>query len=101
MDGASLIAQERKRQIEEEGYTAVHDEQHNNEELVEAAGCYIYSYVNRDPQMPLIDWPWDPRDWKSTPEDWIKQLVKAGALIAAEIDRLQRMKGGNSGRNPK
>lgn len=29
--------------------------------------------------------------WKPSPENRIKELAKAGALIAAEIDRLQRL----------
>jgi hypothetical protein len=35
-------------------------------------------------------WPWDDEWYKPTPKDPIRQLVKAGALIAAEIDRFQR-----------
>lgn len=35
------------------------------------------------------EWPWDASWWKPSP-DPIANLVKAGALIAAEIDRLQR-----------
>ena len=35
-------------------------------------------------------WPWDDEWWKPTPDDRIRELVKAGALIAAEIDRLLR-----------
>ena len=38
-------------------------------------------------------WPWNLIWWKPTPNDRIRELVKAGALIAAEIDRLQA--GGN------
>jgi hypothetical protein len=37
-----------------------------------------------------IFWPWDQDWWKPSP-DPIRNLVKAGALIAAEIDRLQRL----------
>ena len=38
------------------------------------------------------DWPWSDKWWK--PKDKIRDLVRAGALIAAEIDRLQRLKEG-------
>jgi hypothetical protein len=34
-------------------------------------------------------WPWTQRTFKPTPHDRIRELVKAGALIAAEIDRLE------------
>jgi len=37
-----------------------------------------------------IEWPWDDEWWKPTPNDRIRELTKAGALIAAEIDRLMR-----------
>ena len=37
-------------------------------------------------------WPWDESWFKPTPDDRIRELVKAGALILAEIDRLQRLK---------
>lgn len=36
-------------------------------------------------------WPFSQEWWKPTPDDRIRELAKAGALIAAEIDRLQRM----------
>jgi hypothetical protein len=36
-------------------------------------------------------WPWDREWWKPTPNNRIRELAKAGALIAAEIDRLQRL----------
>lgn len=41
---------------------------------------------------PPDDWPWEPEAWKPEPEA-IDNLMKAGALIAAEIDRLQRRDG--------
>jgi hypothetical protein len=40
------------------------------------------------PWYTRTDWPWNDDDWKPSP-DPIRNLVKAGALIAAEIDRLQ------------
>ena len=92
--GAMLIAKERSRQVEEEGWTPAHDEQHNNEELTRAAVCYLLDYIRGDkgafPDHPSYaeQWPWEEQDWKPTPSDHIRQLTKAGALIAAEIDRL-------------
>jgi len=38
-----------------------------------------------------FNWPWEDRFWKPTPNDRVRELVKAGALIAAEIDRVQRL----------
>lgn len=33
-------------------------------------------------------WPWGKQYWKPTPNDPRRQLVKAGALIAAAIDAM-------------
>lgn len=83
--GVGLIAAERERQIAVEGWTAEHDEVHSEQQLVEAAVCYLLSDV---PECFDDYWPWDDEWWKPTPDDRVRELVKAGALIAAEIDRL-------------
>lgn len=95
--GCQLIAAERKRQIEVEGWTADHDKEHYVGELVHAASCYlIYDYphwAEDDSAIPIPNnWPWDFKWWKPTPNDRVRELVKAGALIAAEIDRLTNTK---------
>lgn len=87
--GAELIAEERKRQVEKEGYTAKNDDKQSKRELARAAACYAIDHVN--PTQLGFGWPWDRQCWKPTPDDPVRQLVKAGALIAAEIDRLQRL----------
>ena len=89
MTGVELIAIERERQIKEEGFDAKHDDHHKDGELVWAAITYAFPtrHVRRDHMWPFsISW------WKPTPDDRIRELEKAGALIAAEIDRLQRIK---------
>lgn len=106
MTGIERIAAERHRQIKEEGWTAEHDDQHRNGQLAKAACCYaapkrifeltVYQYGNAyfDP------WPWEKKldkRVKVDPSDLsikerIRNLEKAGALIAAEIDRLERLK---------
>ena len=85
--GIELIAEERQRQIEEEGWTSEHDKQWKGSELCRAAACYIArpSWVST-PLWP--HWPFDISWWKPSPHDRIRELQKAGALIAAEIDRL-------------
>ncbi len=92
-NGAALIAEERQRQIDQEGWTAEHDDQHGNAELLEAAIAYVATAIPRSVRniRPSFWWPvdWDLRYFK--PKDSIANLVKAGALIAAEIDRLQRL----------
>lgn len=89
--GIELIAQERKRQIEEEGWDAEHDRLANNDEqLAEAAALYALPEIRRSYRYDIRNlWPWDMKWWKPTPDNRIKELTKAGALIAAEIDRLQ------------
>lgn len=86
--GVDRIAAERSRQIEQEGWTAEHDDGHANDLLL-AAIAYSYEGIRTGHPMALAIWPWDEEWWK--PTDRIRSLVKAGALIAAEIDRLQRV----------
>lgn len=91
MTGIELIAAERQRQITDEGWTAEHDDQWPYGTLAEAAACYASKQRTADGFSP-DGWPWDEEWWKPTPLDRIRELTKAGALIAAEIDRLQRAK---------
>ena len=86
MTGADLIAAERQRQIHGEGWTPEHDADHDRGELADAAHCYLSIYC----EVPSdAGWPWEPTQWKPS-DDPVHNLVRAGALIAAEIDRLQR-----------
>lgn len=111
--GIDLIAAERQRQIAVEGWTPEHDRQHENGQLAMAAACYalpelfrnyvkkpIYTLLTRygeelvqtgEKWLPK-DWLWDAKWWKPTPDDRERELIKAGALIAAEIDRLRLLK---------
>ena len=84
--GIALIAAERQRQVESEGWTAEHDDEHSDGSLARAGACY--AMVRPNMEIPFY-WPWDPSWWKPSP-DPIRNLAKAGALIAAEIDRLLR-----------
>jgi hypothetical protein len=87
--GAELIAAERQRQIEVKGWTPEHDDEHQNNQLSRAGACYAFQCKKGDKRYPPFGWPWGAEWWKPSP-DPIRNLVKAGALIAAEIDRLQR-----------
>lgn len=96
-NGIALIATERGRQIEQEGWTADHDDQHADGELAIAAACYALAEHARSYGRHYVDelpvkWPWHEGWWKPTPDDRIRELAKAGALIAAEIDRIRRAK---------
>lgn len=95
MSGVDLIAAERQRQIEQEGWSVEHDEGHRKGELAIAAAVYVMPEPMRENtilgrSLQHIFWPWDTRWWKPSPKDRVRELTKAGALVAAEIDRLQR-----------
>jgi hypothetical protein len=98
--GSELISIERQRQVSVEGYDAAHDEEHDRCELLDAAICYagmagsqlLDADAGVDAREGLLEcWPWERAWWK--PDDSpVRNLVKAGALIAAEIDRLQALR---------
>jgi hypothetical protein len=95
MDGAELIATERQRQVSEEGWTPEHDDGHMRGELALAGACYAVPFP--DALAAGWSWPFEPEVFKRVSnggavEPRIRELVKAGALIAAEIDRLERVK---------
>jgi hypothetical protein len=83
MDGIELIAAERQRQIEVEGWTPAHDAGHRRGELARAAVCYALSAFNFDGRIQY--WPWEAKWYK--PKDRLSDLVRAGALIAAALDQ--------------
>jgi|GEM_PF-7125411 len=88
------VIAERVRQVEVEGWTSEHDDAHKPGELSSAAMGYVQSaacQLSHDglklEGTPLF-WPWDSSWFKpSTPQ---RDLVKAAALILAEIERLDR-----------
>jgi hypothetical protein len=90
MSAIDEIATERRRQIEAEGWTAEHDDAHANGELAKAAGCYaLYDNRKAYPRfMPPEPWPFDWCWWK--PANRRRDLVRAAALIIAEIERMDR-----------
>jgi hypothetical protein len=107
-NGIYLICHERSEQIEKHGYTINSDISRydkDSEDIVLAAISYLtpsdhreyglaeptraghYKKFRKTPKT----WPWDDKYWKPSPDDRIKELTKSGALIAAEIDRLQNL----------
>ncbi|WP_102798747.1 hypothetical protein [Bowmanella denitrificans] len=104
--GSQLIADERQRQIDEEGRSAELDDAYKPGTLTTAAICYATVAGSGNEMrerirnqayllgMPPNYWPWDREWWKPGQDDSnasrIRELTKAGALLAAEIDRLQR-----------
>jgi len=118
MTPIEMISEERKRQIEKEGWTADHDDQHEDGELAMAAALY----ASPDDSMMIVErcdccgsveklkdpWPWwdyynydryndggcnvHHHAWdKRDKHDRMRRLQIAGALIVAEMERLQRV----------
>jgi len=85
MAGVEMIAAERRRQIEGEGWTASHDDGHSRGEMAVAAAMYAVLGTDATVDSPHTE----PSCWIK-PGDRLRELAKAGALIAAEIDRLLR-----------
>jgi hypothetical protein len=107
------VLEERRRQVEAEGWTPAHDDAHDDASMARAAACYALPapmlLLEERPQaydkslgrgetpvwahaqfnVPTM-WPrsWRPSWWK--PKDRRRDLVRAGALILAEIERLDR-----------
>lgn len=88
-NGIERIATERMRQIEEEGWNRQHDADHVMGELGRVGALYAMPDFFRERVFKHL-WPfsWSRAWWKPSPENRIRELEKAGALIAAEIDRL-------------
>lgn len=98
MSAIEDIAAERRRQIEVEGWALEHDDEYRNGELAKAAAAYagiagahssvpVSMDVYRTADRPPV-WPWAMTWWKPTTPR--RDLVKAAALIVAEIERLDR-----------
>lgn len=87
------VQAERRRQVEAEGWTPEHDDEHDSGEMARAAACYALagSSAPNDGTAALLvslAWPWDEQWWK--PSTARRDLVKACALALAEIERLDR-----------
>ena len=88
------VAAERRRQIEVEGWTPEHDDCHRDGSLAKAAYCYAWAACGLGMESPPPappGWPWAGTWWK--PRDTRSNLVRAAALLLAEIDRLDRQAG--------
>lgn len=115
-EGARRIAAERARQMTKKGYTAKHDDNHGAA-LAWAAACYaapepVFRQHRGAKEVSFCDpWPWEPH-YDRRPHDGnvlipstdtparIRRLEKAGALVAAEIDRLLRVMASRGDQKP-
>lgn len=99
------VLNERLRQQDDEGWTAEHDDAHVKGEMPLAALCYtmnaiVYAQMTamgmpaqqltqKSNSAPVPQtWPWDRQWWK--PAGQRRNLVKAAALLLAEIERIDR-----------
>ncbi|HBO5047556.1 hypothetical protein [Pseudomonas aeruginosa] len=89
------VQAERRRQIEAEGWTPEHDDEHADGQMAQAAGCYALHAGGIGTDWPdglqngaALFWPWYKDSWKPTTPR--RDLVKACALALAEIERLDR-----------
>ena len=85
------IRNERLRQVHVEGWTPEHDDAHRKEDLASAAACYaLPEWQRRIIGEDNIKWPWPwERSWWK-PKDRRRDLIRAAALIVAEIERIDR-----------
>ena len=81
------VIAERQRQKAVEGWTSEHDDKYGKSQLLWASSCYVLNTIQPFNRIPM-DWPWAPEWWKPTGPR--RDLVKAGALILAEIERIDR-----------
>lgn len=87
------VLAERARQVGVEGWTPAHDDKHDRGELPCAAAAYAAASIPNAGPYPIkvaYDryWPWHRSWWKPTTPR--RNLVKAAALIIAEIERIDR-----------
>lgn len=83
---AADVLAERRRQVEVEGWTPEHDDEHGDGSMAVAAACY--ADTERPDGMCPGRWPWLAKHWR--PHSRRRDLVRAAALLLAEIERLDR-----------
>lgn len=90
------VIDERQRQQWGEKFSTDHDDQHNDGELAAAGAAYAinaadqmhpYSQGDGGNEQPVF-WPWAVEWWK--PKNPRRDLVRAAALIIAEIEKIDR-----------
>lgn len=97
---ATDVLAERRGHVQREGWTSEHDDQHSDGSMASAAAAYCLGEPEHRTIAPAPGgrpgvatyiwriWPWAAKWWK--PKDRRQDLVRAGALIIAEIERLDR-----------
>lgn len=90
------VVAERQRQIEVETFDASHDDMATRGQLATAAACYAMTANTRMKRLNVAEyfWPWAKEWWK--PGNIRRNLVKAAALLLAEIERIDRIENGST-----
>lgn len=91
---AMAVLRERAAHTTREGYSDAHDDRYADGELARAAAAYSFhaslppsARLRVSGQLPM-HWPWEAQWWK--PNTARRDLERAGALIIAELARLNR-----------
>ena len=82
------IINERLRQVAGENFGFKHDDKHTNGEMAVAAACYAGDRRKFNKASPTT-WPWEEKWWK--PKSYRSNLIRAAALLVAEIERIDRL----------
>ena len=82
------VLKERCRQVEGEGYTIEQDDTYTDYQLPRAAICYGIKAAGLPDHLERLYWPF--RSSAVKPANRRRSLVKAAALLLAEIERLDR-----------
>jgi len=88
------IYAERRRQVDSEGWSLDHDDEHCTGELALAAAVYAAQagllWATTNSHREAVKWLWPFAGPPKLTGDPRRMLIKAGALIVAEIERLDR-----------
>lgn len=82
-----VIAEERLRQIEREGYSPAHDQQHTPQELARAGIAYGVAFCGWPQDARSAWWPWAEPGFRPDPT---KDLPRSGAMMVSAIARQVR-----------
>lgn len=81
------VMAERARQLDQ--FSTEHDDEHDRGELAAAAACYCLASQKLAISCGASSlWPWEPQSF--APRTRRRNLIKAAALLVAEIERLDR-----------
>lgn len=99
MIGIELIAKERKEQIEKHNRRLESDVIHNDkEQLRQAAMSLLVPEISK--RILLCPGNWNKNQWfKMCSKSYEERLIISGALIAAEIDRINIINKNNERKN--